>query len=129
MPASAYLVAKVIDLTLRNVAMSAVATAYVSLHTANPGTTGANEIDKLTATWYLRKAGTFPAPTAGVTSNSVAIQFSAVTIAAVTVSHFGVWDAESNGNMLYYGSLASSKTLNISDVPFWAIGTLQVTAV
>jgi hypothetical protein len=128
MPASNYLRGKVIDLSLRATAYSAPASVYVSLHTADP-TAGAIAGTEVSGGWYARKVATFSAQsTAGQTSNAGTITYDPVTGGPVTVTHFAVWDAETLGNMLYYGSLASSKTFATTDVPSWLAGQIAITA-
>lgn len=128
MPGSNYLRGKVIDVSLRATAYTAPASVYVSLHTADP-TAGAIAGTEVSGGWYIRKAATFAAQsTAGQTSNSNTITYDPVTAGPVTVTHFAVWDAETLGNMLYYGPLASSKTFATTDVPSWLPGQVAITA-
>jgi hypothetical protein len=133
MPASNYLRAAVLDHTLRASSMAGVTTAYVSLHKYDPtaDALAASEIDGTTYTWYVRQACAFAAQlTSGITANANAVTFPAVTIASVTVTHFAIWTAVTGTtSMLFYGPLSASKTFNVSDVPSWLAGTLQVTAV
>lgn len=67
------------------------------------------------------------APSAGngTTSNAVAITFPAPTANWGTIVGFGIYDASTAGNMLIYGSLTQSKTVNNGDAaPSFAIGAL-----
>lgn len=128
MPASNYLRGKVIDVSLRNTAYTAPAAVYVSLHTADP-TAGALAGTEVSGGWYARKAATFAAQsTAGQTSNSNTITYDPVSGGPVTVTHFAIWDAATLGNMLYYGTLAASKTFSDTDVPSWLPGQVAITA-
>lgn len=128
MPASNYLRGKVIDVSIRNTAYTAPAAVYVSLHTADP-TAGALAGTEVSGGWYVRKAATFAAQTtAGQTSNSNTITYDPVSGGPVTVTHFAVWDAATLGNMLYYGTLAASKTFADTDVPSWLPGQVAITA-
>ena len=91
---SAYLIAAVLNAALRNVALQ-VATPYISLHTADPGTTGANEVS---GNAYARVAATFAAPSGGAVVNTNVVTFPAPTPANWgTVTNAGVWDALSKG--------------------------------
>lgn len=128
MPGSNYLRGKIIDVSLRGTAYTAPAAVYVSLHTADP-TAGAIAGTEVSGGWYARKAATFAAQsTAGQTSNSNTITYDPVTSGPVTVTHFAVWDAATLGNMLYYGTLAASKTFATTDVPSWLPGQVAITA-
>lgn len=86
---------------LTNGAVTRPTSWYVSLHTAAPGTTGANELTSAAATGYARQslgsAGLTVA--SGAASNAAAITFVAGgTWPAVT--YMGLWDAASGGNFL-----------------------------
>jgi len=74
----------------------AVAT-HISLHTANPSTTGANEITGGTPA-YARKPITWTAAAAGVTDNNAALDFDVP--AGATVTFFGLWTAITAGTFL-----------------------------
>ena len=105
-----------------------VSTLRLALFTADPTDAGTiNEI--ATGTWYSRQlTGTFTAPspsgTAQQCSNTASITFAAVTTAAVTITHVGIFDAATAGNMLFSAPMTSSKTLQIGDVLSFAPGTL-----
>lgn len=86
---------------------------YYSIHSADPGTTGASEISS------ARQQMTFPAASAGSSQGStVGI---AIPVGATT-AYFGVWDAVSAGNFIRGGNLPASSTfgsagtLNLSDL-------------
>lgn len=81
--------------------------AYISLHTASPGTTGANETSGGSPA-YARKQTTW---TAG--SSDGVVNGSQVTIdaAAGTFTHFGVWSAATGGTFICGGALSSSAVL------------------
>lgn len=51
----------------------------------------------------------------GTTSNNAAITFPAPTANWGVVSHFGVYDASTGGNLLFHGALTVSKTVNNGD--------------
>ncbi len=124
MPASLYLRGKLVDAILRGQAFTPPANVYVSLHTSDP-TANANPSTEVSAPWYQRKLMTFAAQsTAGQSSNSNTVTFDGVTGTAVTVTHFALWDAQSLGNMLFYGSLSSNKTFAVTDVPTYLPGVI-----
>src|SRR5262245_36571798 len=70
---------------------------WISLHSADPADTGANE---LTGGGYARQQAACPAASAGALSNTSAITWS---VPAGNVVAFGVWDASSAGNCLQVG--------------------------
>lgn len=106
---------------------------WVSLHTANPTDAGTGievaggsyarvAVPPLDANW---SAGT---PTDGITTNVADIVFPAPTANWNIVTHFGVWDAAVGGNLLCYGALTQSKTINNGDpAPKFPVGQLTIT--
>ena len=112
---------------------TAAGTFYISLHTADPGETGAQNTTEANYTGYARVA---VARTAGgwtVTGNSAtnaaAINFPAATGGASTVTHFGIGtDSASAGNLLFKGALTASLSVSNGITPSFAIGALSVTA-
>lgn len=64
----------------------------------------------------------------GTTSNAVAITFPAPTANWGTVTHFGIYDAASGGNLLIWDVLTAPRTiLNGDPAPAFPIGALQIT--
>lgn len=130
MSASNYLELALLDHVFGGGDYTRPATLYVSLHTADPGETGANET---TGTAYAREpvtnnATNFPAAAAGAKSNGTLIQFDTPGAGGWgTVTHLGIWDALSAGNFICGGALAISKTINESDDVEIAIGDLDIT--
>lgn len=96
--------------------LAAVA-AYISLHTASPGTTGTSEVTGGSPA-YARQAVTW-APITGGTGITNDPQFNIP--AGVTVTHFGLWSAATGGT--FYGG----DPLSASEV-YAAQGTYTLTA-
>jgi hypothetical protein len=125
---SAYLRDKLADHVLRSVPYSAPATLYVSLHTANPTDTGL--VGEVTGGGYARS--TVPATALywtnidGVAANNVLIPFPGATAAWGVVSHFGVWDAANQGNLLIYSSLSSAKAVDEGNSLVFPVSFLTV---
>jgi len=111
----------VLNALLRNVALQ-IAQSYAALHNADPTDAGLNEISGGS---YARQAVTFDVPSAGATANSADVDFT--DMPAETVTHCSLWDASTVGNMLYYGSLTASKTVNAGDTFSFLTGDLDVT--
>ncbi|MCX6622086.1 MAG: hypothetical protein NTY38_13660 [Acidobacteria bacterium] len=110
---------------LRNTAYTPAATVYVGLFTATPGEAGGGT--EVTGNNYARKAVTFGAPSAGTITNSADVVFDQASGSWGTISYFALFDALANGNMLYYGALTSSKTINSGDQLKFAAGGITVT--
>ena len=102
----------------KNVALNGIGAVglYVSLHTADPGTTGASEVTGGSPA-YARKAVTWAAASGGSMSLTAGVTFD---VPAATVTHFGVWSAVSAGTYYGGGALSASET-------FAAQGTYQLT--
>jgi len=121
---STYLENALINATLRNTSYTSVATVYVGLHTADP--TDAGTGTEVSGGSYARTAVTFGAPSDGVSTNSAAVEFPQATGNWGTVSHIGIWDASSTGNLLYHTALDTSKTIEVGDIFKIASGSLSV---
>ena len=66
--------------------------------------------------------------TDGLTANTGIITFATPTANWGTITHFGIFDATTGGNLLYHGALTSSKTVNNGDpAPTFPAGALTVT--
>lgn len=123
--ASDYLENKFYDNLLRGVNYVPPTTIFVALHTASPGDTGANEVTLAAFPAYKRqdaaKGGAvsagWTAPVGGSGKNALQLIFPVFDGAApLTVTHYSLWDAQTAGNCLVLGQLASSRTLNPGDV-------------
>ena len=60
-------------------------------------------------------------------TNSAAVEFPACTSSWGTVSHIGVMDASTGGNMLVHSALTTSKTIATGDVFRIPTGDLDIT--
>ena len=123
---SDYLENKILDHVLGTTAYTAPSTVYIGLATAsfaddNSGT-------ELTGNNYSRVSAAFDAAASGTTDNTAAIEFAAATGSWGSVSHFGIFDAASSGNLLIHGAFTSAKTIASGDVLKIAAGDLDVTA-
>lgn len=126
-----YSAAEVINHTLRTATYAKPTTNYISLYTSDPGVGDTGT--EVSGGAYARVAVTaadanFTAPVAGVntTSNAVAITFPAPSGANWgTITHVGIHDAASGGNLVYKGTLTASKVVNDGDpAPVFNIGEL-----
>ena len=88
----------------------------VSLHTGDPGATGANEVVVGQDANYVRQGATLVAEADGtiwIAKNSADVVFSAAAAGAdYTASHFGFWD--NNGNWLGGAPFAGGVTKQVS---------------
>lgn len=86
---------------------------YVGLGTAAPNASAGSE---LTMAGYTRQTVTFGAAAspAGTVSNAATMSFGPFSTGC-TLSGIQVWDASAAGNMLWYGVLATPRTLGAGD--------------
>lgn len=122
---SNYLENALINGTLRNTTYTAPTTVYLALYTTDP--TDADTGTECSGTSYARQAITFGAPSNGVSTNSAAIEFPQAGGAWGTITHIGIRDALTVGNLLYHTPLDASKTIATGDVFRVAAGSLSVT--
>jgi hypothetical protein len=113
-----------ISTTEANQALVTTGWSYVSLHTGDPSTTGANEV---TGGSYARVAVTWNSPSSGSVTQSNALSINLP--ASTTASYFGVWSASSSGTYYIGGALSPSITTGTSaGVVTIAAGSLSVSA-
>jgi hypothetical protein len=100
---------------------------YVALYTSAPSDSGGGT--ELSGNGYGRETVTFAAATsgAGTTSNSGAVVFTADGGDWGSVTHMGIHDASSSGNLLWHGALAAAKTVLDGDSLEFAVGNIDLT--
>ena len=98
---------------------------YIGLFTDNPGETGAGT--EVSGFDYVRVAVDFTV-TGDTASNNVAVEFPAANGGDWgTITHIGVHDAASSGNMIAYAALDQIKTIGDGDAFRIPIGDLDIT--
>jgi hypothetical protein len=122
---SNYLENALINATLRNTSYTSPAAVYVGLYTSDPGE--GNTGTEVSGGSYARTAVTFGAPSNGVSTNSASVTFPTATGTWGTVTHVGILDATTSGNLLYYTALDASKSIASGDVFTISTGNLSVT--
>lgn len=95
---------------------------YASLHTASPGTTGANEVSGGSPA-YARKSITWNAASGGALDNNANPVFDVP--GSTTVSHFGLWSAASGGT--FYGGDALSASESFTGQGTYTLSDADVT--
>lgn len=123
---SDYLEVKYINHVLRNTAYTTPGTSiYVSLHTADP--TDAGTGTEVSGTSYARiQVSAWDAAASRATQNTNAITWAAAGSNWGTVTHIGIWDALTTGNLLFYGQLTTSKDVNTGVTFSISAGDLDV---
>lgn len=123
---SDYLENKVLDHVLGTTSYTMPSTVYIGLSTGsfaddNSGT-------ELSGNAYARQSIAFDAAASGTTDNTAAVDFPVATGSWGTVSHYGLFDASSGGNLLIHGAFTASKTVDSGDVLRISAGELDITA-
>jgi hypothetical protein len=109
---SDYLENKVLDHVLSATVYTAPATTYIGLFTAAPSDSGGGT--EVTGGSYARvsvtnNATNWPAASSGSKSNGIEFLFTTASANWGTIVAFGVFDASSAGNLLYWGGLTSAR--------------------
>lgn len=115
---------------LRGTNIVAPAGVYVGLFSAAPANDGASGTE-LAGNGYARQQVTFGAPAADAgnvrkVSNTNTITFGPATADWLQAAAFGIWDAATNGTLLYWDNLTTAKTVQNGDSAQFAIGALAV---
>jgi len=101
------------------------ATVYLGLYGADPTETG-TAATEVTGGAYARQTLSFATATAGTSITDADCTFAEATAGWGTVSHITICDAASGGNVLFYGALTASKTVNTGDVFKVTTGQLTI---
>lgn len=119
-----FLETEILDHVFAGAAYTAPSTHYLGLFTAAPGEAGGGT--ELSGNAYVRKAVAFT--TSGdTTSNNAAVEFPTATGSWGTVTHVGVFDALTTGNLMAYATLSASKAIETGDVFRVPSGDLDIT--
>lgn len=123
---SNYLETAWVNHVLRNTGYTSPGTSvYVSLHTADTAEDGSGT--EVSGNNYSRVQVTaWDAPASRATQNTNAISFPTPSGSWGTITHYGIWDASSSGNLLFYGALTSSIAPTASSTVQFAAGALDL---
>lgn len=127
-----YLEDKLLDHVLGGGDYTRPATVYFALFTVAPGESGGGT--ECSGGGYARVAVTndatnWPAASGGSKSNGLVVSFPVLTGSIGTVAGFGIFDASSGGNLLYYYEIPSGdqKSYDANDVPVIPVGAITIT--
>ena len=99
---------------------------YLALFTSNPDEDGSGTEVSTSGTAYARQTAAFTV-SGNTASNSAAIEFPTATASYGTVSHVGVYDASTGGNLIAYAALSTAKAIDTGDVLRVNLGELDIT--
>jgi hypothetical protein len=126
--ASNYLENKVLDHVLKVASYSQPSDLFLGLFTNTSTNAAANlEAGTLTdevstaGTAYARRSVAFASASGGSSATNATVTFSAATSNWGTITHVAVMDASTSGNVLFWGAVTTSKTIETGD-------TFQVTS-
>ncbi len=120
---SNYLENELLDHVLKNAAYTSPTTVYLALYTSNP--TDADSGTECSGGSYARQSITFGSVASGGTiSNTADITYTSMP--ATTVTHVGIHDHVSAGNLLFHGALSSSKSVDAGDTFKISTGDLDI---
>jgi hypothetical protein len=131
--ASDYLENKILDHVLTTAAYTQPSTRYLALFYGSAVSVLTNleagtKTDEITLGSYQRTAVTFGSASAGTSSNNNTVTFPTATANYDgTVTCIAVMDAQTGGNILFYGQLSVSKTVTTGDTFQVAVSNLQIT--
>ena len=123
---SNYLELKVLDHVLGTTAYTMPATVYVGLATNSLGDD--NSGTEISAAGYTRKPMTFNAAATGSTTNDSVVEFDPAGANWGSVSHFGIFDAATGGNLLIHGAFQVAKIIDTGDILRISAGDMTVAA-
>jgi len=126
--ASDYLENALLDHVLGGTSFGQPANLYVGLFTGTPNSNleAGTLTDEVSGGNYTRKAVTFSAASSGTASNSATVTFDTATANWGTITSVAVIDASTGGNVLFYGSVTASKTIESGDTFQIASGNLTI---
>jgi hypothetical protein len=101
---------------------------WIGLFTVAPSDSGGGT--EVTGGSYARKStagADWTAASGGSTSNATVQTFVTASASWGTVTHFGLFDAATSGNLLRWAALTTSKAIGSGDVASFPIGNLVLT--
>ena len=128
---SDYLELKLLDHVFGATVFTTPATVYLALFSVSPGDTGGGT--ELVGNGYARVAVTnnvtnWPNAAAGLKSNGAAFAFPvAITSNWAGAVAFGIFDASTAGNLLYWGLLTATLTILVGETAQFNVGDISIT--
>jgi hypothetical protein len=119
--ASDYLENKVLDHVLTATGYTQPSTRYLGLYTASTGLESNSPSAEVSGGSYQRKAVTFAAASGGSSATNATVTFDTASASWGTITHVAVLDNITSGNVLFWGAVTTSKTIDSGD-------TFQVTS-
>jgi hypothetical protein len=119
-----HLETEILDHVFGGAAYTAPSNVYLGLYTATPNDAGGGT--ELSGSGYARQAMAMSV-SGNTATNSAAEEFATATGSWGTITHVGLFDAASSGNLMAYGALSASKAIATGDVFRIPAGDLDIT--
>ena len=120
-----YLETEILDHVFAGAAYTAPGTLYIGLFTAiSDGEAGS--VTEVSGSAYARQTMAFTTSGA-TTSNNATVEFPTATGSWGTITHVGIFDASTSGNLMVYATLTASKAIASGDVFRVPSGDLDIT--
>lgn len=128
MPTTTFLANELLDHVFGGADYTRPGTLHVSLHTGTPGDAGSSEVsgNNYSRSAVTNNATNWPAAAGKEQDNGEDVPFATPSGPWGTVTHFGVWDAASGGNILGWGALTTSEAPDDGDTVSFPAGTLTI---
>ena len=124
--ASNYLELKLLDHALGTAEFTAPEGVYLALFTSDPTDAGTGDEVSALGTAYASKVITFDAAASGSAASAATVTFDAATGDWGTITHIGIYDAATSGNLLFHGAVTTSKTIESGDTFQVSAGNLTI---
>lgn len=129
--ASNYLENKVLDHVLRVASYTQPSGLWLGLFTNTSGNAAANLeagtlTDEVSGGSYARQTVAFAAASGGTSATNATVTFPAATANWGTITHVAVMDAATSGNVLFWGAVTTSKTIETGDTFQVSSGNLTI---
>lgn len=121
---SNYLEQKVLEHVFDNTAYTSPTTVYVGLFTTDP--TDAGSGTEISGGSYARQSASFTV-SGNTATTDAAIEFPTATASWGSITHIGIFDALTTGNLLAHSSLTAAKTIESGDVFRIPSGDIDIT--
>ena len=125
---SDYLEEKLINLVFRGTTFTTPGIIHLALYSTDPTDADiGTELEVAGSPGYARKTFTMGAPIDGTSSNDIEIMFAAATGDWVGITHIGIRDEATAGNLLAHKALASTVNVLSGNNFRFPIGDLEAT--
>jgi hypothetical protein len=122
---SDYLRNALVNHTLRGVVFTPPSSLYIALFNVTPTSAGGGT--EVSGGAYARQGVAFTAASAGSSGNTLPINFPTPTADWGDIPGAALFDALTGGNMLYFGTLGTLRTVYTDDAIFFPAGYFSIT--